>query len=109
CDGADTARELSIPRRQSAPRRRRCSAHPARRLLCDAGHRERASRAARAALREPPRGRRERILCRWPDQEVIADLVNIDALRVFSRATAMRYRADRRDATLAARELGARY
>jgi len=42
-------------------------------------------------------------------EEVIADLVNIDALRVFSRATAMRYRAERRDATQAARELGARY
>ncbi len=42
-------------------------------------------------------------------EEVIADLANIDALRVFSRATAMRYRAERRDATLAARELGARY
>ncbi len=42
-------------------------------------------------------------------EEVIADLANMDALRVFSRATALRYRAERRDMALVARELGARY
>jgi TolB-like protein len=42
-------------------------------------------------------------------EEVIADLANIAGLRVFSRATALRYRAERRDAALASRELRAGY
>lgn len=42
-------------------------------------------------------------------EEVIADLANIDGLRVFSRATALHYRAGRRDAALALRELNAAY
>ncbi|MGH7724226.1 MAG: protein kinase domain-containing protein [Candidatus Eiseniibacteriota bacterium] len=42
-------------------------------------------------------------------EEVIADLATIAELRVFSRATALRYRAERRDGSLAARELGASY
>ena len=42
-------------------------------------------------------------------EEVIADLARVSELRVFSRATALRYRGERRDAAFAARELGSRY
>lgn len=42
-------------------------------------------------------------------EEVIGDLANIEPLRVFSRATAWRFRGERRDGSLAARELDVTY
>ena len=42
-------------------------------------------------------------------EEVIGDLANIEELRVFSRATAWRFRGERRDGGLAAKELDATY